>query len=82
MTQFSRLFPTSLPYSSPLLFQAAAARAQKRFLEFFTANIRNEHTRRAYAQAVREFWLGGERAGVVSIATGRRGPFLGRAAPI
>ena len=26
-----------------------------RFLEFFAANIRNAHTRRAYAQATREF---------------------------
>jgi site-specific recombinase XerD len=33
----------------------AGARAQKRFIEFFTANIRNRNTRRAYAQAVREF---------------------------
>ncbi|MFH6568401.1 tyrosine-type recombinase/integrase [Pseudomonas kulmbachensis] len=30
-------------------------RAQLRFLEFFTANIRNPNTRRAYARAVNEF---------------------------
>lgn len=37
-----------------------------RFLEFFTANIRNVHTRRAYARAAEEFltWC----AGVASIA--------------
>jgi hypothetical protein len=41
--------------SSPVLVAAAAYRAQKRFIEFFTANIRNRNTRRAYAQAVSEF---------------------------
>ena len=34
-------------------------RASYRFLEFFTAQIRNPHTRRAYARAAAEFfdWL-------------------------
>jgi hypothetical protein len=34
-------------------------RASYRFFEFFTANIRNPHTRRAYARAAAEFfdWL-------------------------
>jgi site-specific recombinase XerD len=39
----------------PVLIAAAGKRAEVRFLEFFTANIRNRNTRRAYAQAVREF---------------------------
>ena len=34
---------------------AAAGRASYRFLEFFTAQIRNPHTRRAYARAASEF---------------------------
>lgn len=38
----------------PALY-APSARARERFAEFFTAHIRNPHTRRAYAAAVREF---------------------------
>ncbi len=34
---------------------AAGQPAQIRFLEFFAANIRNVHTRRAYSRAVRDF---------------------------
>jgi site-specific recombinase XerD len=45
------------------LIAAAGECAQERFIEFFTANIRNRNTRRAYAQAVREFlaWCEGHR---------------------
>ena len=49
-------------------FTSAEAQAQTRFLEFFAANIRNPHTRRAYAQATREFLAWCESAGVASIA--------------
>src|SRR5260370_14747716 len=44
---------------APALVAAAGERAAYRFLEFFTAQIRNPHTRRAYARAVGEFcaWL-------------------------
>ena len=52
----------------PALVAAAGERAQTRFWEFFAANIRNTHTRRAYAQATREFLAWCERAGVASIA--------------
>lgn len=47
-------------FAVPTLVAAAGKRAGPRFLEFFTANIRNAHTRRAYAQAAREFlgWCG------------------------
>jgi site-specific recombinase XerC len=38
-----------------------------RFLEFFTANIRNPHTRRAYARAADEFLAWCASAGVPSI---------------
>jgi site-specific recombinase XerD len=43
----------------PALIAAVGERASYRFLEFFTANIRNPHTRRAYARAAVEFfdWL-------------------------
>ena len=39
-----------------------------RFLEFFAANIRNPHTRRAYARAADEFLAWCASAGVPSIA--------------
>ena len=44
---------------APALIAASGERASYRFFEFFTANIRNPHTRRAYARAAREFfdWL-------------------------
>lgn len=48
---------TGIP--APALVAAAGDRAAYRFLEFFTAQIRNPHTRRAYTRAVSEFcrWL-------------------------
>jgi site-specific recombinase XerC len=52
----------------PALVAVAGARAQTRFWEFFAANIRNKHTRRAYAQATREFLGWCESASVASIA--------------
>src|SRR5262249_62275752 len=55
-------------HAFPSLIAAAGERAQLRFLEFFTANIRNAHTPRAYAQATREFLAWCEIAGVPSIA--------------
>ena len=39
----------------PELVAAAGKRASMRFLEFFAANIRNPHTRRAYYRAAEEF---------------------------
>jgi site-specific recombinase XerC len=54
-------------YASPVLVAAAGDHAELRFLEFFTANIRNRNTRRAYAQAVREFLAWCENVGVFSI---------------
>jgi site-specific recombinase XerD len=49
------------------LIAAVGERASYRFFEFFTANIRNPHTRRAYARAAVEFfdWL--EARGVTHI---------------
>ena len=43
------------PPRLPELVAAAGERAGMRFLEFFAANIRNPHTRRAYARAAEEF---------------------------
>jgi hypothetical protein len=53
------------------LVAAASERASMRFLEFFAANIRNPHTRRAHAGAAEEFLTWGDAAGVSSIAASR-----------
>lgn len=44
-------------FALPALVAAAGDRASRRFVEFFTANIRNPNTRRAYARAVADFCL-------------------------
>src|SRR5271167_2587240 len=51
----------------PALVAAAGDRAAMRFLEFFAANIRNPHPRRAYARAADEFLARCVSAGVPSI---------------
>src|SRR5918997_3693495 len=63
MTQLITLATTQ----PPAVVAAAGERATYRFLEFFTAQIRNPHPRRAYVHAVGEFcaWL--EVHGVPSI---------------
>ena len=40
----------------PAAIAAAGSRTSERFIEFFTANIRNRNTRMAYAVAVRQFF--------------------------
>lgn len=52
----------------PMLVIAADDQAQRRFLEFFAAAIRNPHTRRAYGRAVAEFLAWCEKHGVPSLA--------------
>ncbi len=51
----------------PALVTAAGQPAQIRFLEFFAANIRNAHTRRAYGRAVTDFLAWCEGRGVRSL---------------
>lgn len=46
---------STVSHTLPALISHAGERAGMRFLEFFTANIRNPNTRRAYARAVDEF---------------------------
>ena len=43
-----------LPHSAPTLF-VPDAKAEKRFFEFFTAHLANDHTRKAYLNAVKSF---------------------------
>src|ERR1700687_2833802 len=40
----------------PAAIAAAGAHTSERFIEFFTANIRNRNTRMAYALAIRQFF--------------------------
>src|SRR5712692_5729874 len=48
----------------PAMIARAGENAAWRFIEFFTANIRNKNTRAAYAQAVTQFFSWCERRGV------------------
>jgi site-specific recombinase XerD len=52
----------------PSLVFRADARTQRRFLEFFTATIRNKNTREAYARAVASFLDWCESRGVLELA--------------
>jgi site-specific recombinase XerD len=63
----NQLVPISSP-ALPVLVSASGERASMRFLEFFAANIRNPHTRRAYYRAAEEFLAWCASAGVPSIA--------------
>jgi hypothetical protein len=40
----------------PAIVRAQGERASRRFIEFFTASIRNRNTRMAYARAVKQFF--------------------------
>lgn len=53
--QVQRIDPLALPFALPRLVVYAGTQAQRRYLEFFAATIRNAHTRRAYARASVEF---------------------------
>jgi integrase/recombinase XerD len=59
------------PFPSVIL--EAGPNASRRFIEFFTANIRNPNTRAAYAQAVSQFleWCAGRRLSLKQLS-----PFL------
>src|SRR5206468_5995156 len=58
----------------PAIIRGAGERAAWRFLEFFTANIRNKNTRLAYARAVRDFFRWCESRKVLNLEDVR--PFL------
>jgi len=64
MNQLARITAST---TLPALVAVAGERAGVRFLEFFVANIRNPHTRRAYARAVKDFLAWCEDADVRSI---------------
>jgi site-specific recombinase XerD len=54
LTPSNHLQPTGTA-AVPMLFAEAGKSATQRYLEFFTANIRNPNTRAAYARAVTQF---------------------------
>ena len=64
----NQLVTLSPALSLPALIAVADEPAQRRFVEFFTANIRNAHTRRAYARATAEFLAWCETRRVCSIS--------------
>jgi site-specific recombinase XerD len=66
MNQLAAL-PQHAPPVLPAVVIASGNRAGSRFLEFFAANIRNPHTRRAYGRAVGEFLAWCESVGVTSL---------------
>lgn len=63
-----KLVPFSASTLLPSLIAQASERAGVRFLEFFTAQIRNPHTRRSYARAAAEFLAWCQDAGVTSLS--------------
>ena len=60
------LAPSIFPV--PALIAVASNQASAGFLDFFTANIRTKHARRASAQAAWGFLAWRQRAGVAPIA--------------
>jgi site-specific recombinase XerC len=59
--------PALIADRAPALVAARGERASYRFFEFFTAQIRNPHTRRAYARAAHEFFAWLEEQGVTQL---------------
>ena len=59
-TEIVILTPTS--HAVPALVTASGPKASRRFVEFFTANIRNKNTREAYSRNINAFlvWCGDE----------------------
>jgi site-specific recombinase XerD len=51
----SQLVPARVARTLPALVAACGEHAERCFIDFFTSNIRNRHTREAYARAVNEF---------------------------
>ena len=51
MRPFTQTTPSDETHLAPALIADAGDQAAWRYVEFFTANIRNPNTRRAYARA-------------------------------
>jgi site-specific recombinase XerD len=66
--QTGALVATADTYIVPVLIVNEGAAAGWRYVEFFTANINNPHTRRAYARACARFFAWCEHRGVTLMA--------------
>jgi site-specific recombinase XerD len=65
----NQLIPAHTPATNfPALIIAGGEQAAERFIDFFTSNIRNRHTREAYGREVNEFMHRCEECGVRSLA--------------
>jgi integrase/recombinase XerC len=63
-----QLSPRSAAANLPALIAASGESAARRFIDFFTSNIRNRNTREAYRRAVTDFLAWCEAHGVRSLA--------------
>lgn len=63
----TELVPLASP-ALPALVAAAGERAAARFLDYFTSNIRNPHTRKAYAKDIGNFVAWCEARGVTALS--------------
>ena len=63
----SSLAPVTSGSTLPAVVAAGDERAPTRFVEFFASNIRNQHTRRAYARTIGEFLEWCRRRGVSAL---------------
>ena len=63
-TTIAILDPAAGSMLVPAMVAAAGERAARRFIDFFTANIRNPNTRAAYGVAVRSFFAWLDRHGI------------------
>lgn len=63
------VLPAGLGAERLPIIAGAGDRAQRRFLEFFTATIRNPNTRTAYGRATRDFFLWCEMHGIRDLDT-------------
>jgi hypothetical protein len=63
-TERGALTPLPAAHLIPTLIAAAGDQASWRYVDFFTANIRNPNTRRAYARACHQFFAWCEERGL------------------
>ena len=68
MTQPTEILAADADLVLPVLIAVSGDRAANRYVEFFTARIRNRNTRRAYGHAAAEFLAWCEQKHVSSVA--------------
>ena len=67
-TPSTALVPSPAPASVPVPLFAPTPKAAKRVFEFFTTQLNNDHTRKAYKNATRRFAQWCERHGIKELA--------------